>query len=935
MKMKANAVKYGKRSLIWLLIAVMLMGTLAACDPGELPEDTSADEATTTKPTETDPVDTDPVDTDESHSLTAVAATEATCTEDGNIAYWTCSHCEKLFGDAEGTTEVTVESIVVPAKGHTEEIIPAVEPTYDTVGASEGKKCSVCGEITLKPVEIPVKEDNWYSVTFVVPDVEGEPKTEKYKVTQGLKLGEDSYPERAGYKCDGWYDKAEGGEKVVFIPEGNTDPVILYARWSLITYHISYAEYKVNNNPSEYTTEQEIILQKPEWSGLVFTHWMDSTGQIVSEVDRNGNTIVKIPKGSTGNIVLTANWKTKQNLVTVYEDERQFVKIENKDDGVYQFVYPLGYIENVILDQVFATQSKSDTDTFELTMTSTETLTKEHAETISNSITESVMKSSQWSDVTEYGETYDINVGFTAGYQGGVENVVKCMVSFSGDIESGKTEDWKHAHSDSGEKEEGTEKNKTLTSHLAYSETISVTEELKIQYGGPDGEYRYVRTGTVHVFAIIVYDANTATYYFETNSYIDNIKGTVLYSPSKKYWDNSKVLDPIPYDIPMDEIVGTVNNGYYVFYDANSGEGKMPMTVFTNGQEYNLPANAFAREGYTFDGWTVEGSNAILNDGATIKDLAQAGKSVVLKAKWKEHSYTVHYDYHDGSGKVEPVLRKYSETYTLPEPTRTGYTFKGWSTNPNATVGEYEGNSEVSVLSAEDEGTVTLYAIWSANTYTIVYLPNDGYGSTQSSSHTYDVEQPLTANGFYRTGWDFLGWSRSPNGHVEFEKDNLSVINLTALSGDIIYLYAQWSIRTAKTYSVTNPIYVNTGIRDVSGVPVCDMSTVFDLGYWGTNNFTIVVRCKAQSDDDKKETATVGVAAASSLELDGLDDMVAVDSKSKDIQGTDNLNFTFTISADKFIGNPYFYIYFKEKNSLIGGASGWTASEIFVEIRIG
>ena len=54
------------------------------------------------------------------HKLTHHALKNATCTEAGNIEYWQCSVCNKLFSDANATTEITdAASLVIPAKGHT------------------------------------------------------------------------------------------------------------------------------------------------------------------------------------------------------------------------------------------------------------------------------------------------------------------------------------------------------------------------------------------------------------------------------------------------------------------------------------------------------------------------------------------------------------------------------------------------------------------------------------------------------------------------------------------------------------------------------------------------------------------------------------------------------------------------------------------------
>ena len=52
------------------------------------------------------------------HSLTKTEAIAPTCTEAGNQAYWTCGTCGKLFADAEGKTEITLDSTVLPALGH-------------------------------------------------------------------------------------------------------------------------------------------------------------------------------------------------------------------------------------------------------------------------------------------------------------------------------------------------------------------------------------------------------------------------------------------------------------------------------------------------------------------------------------------------------------------------------------------------------------------------------------------------------------------------------------------------------------------------------------------------------------------------------------------------------------------------------------------------
>lgn len=54
-----------------------------------------------------------------------------------------------------------------------------------------------------------------------------------------------------------------------------------------------------------------------------------------------------------------------------------------------------------------------------------------------------------------------------------------------------------------------------------------------------------------------------------------------------------------------------------------------------------------------------------------------------------------------------------------------------------------------------------MYASWIPNKYTVTYNANNGTGTTANSTHYYDEAKSLTANGFKRTGYTFLGWSTS------------------------------------------------------------------------------------------------------------------------------------------------------------------------------
>ena len=80
------------------------------------------------------------------HSLTKTDAKEPTCTEDGNNAYYTCSACGKIFKDAEGTQETTVENEILAASGHKMSKNDAKTATCTEDGNNEYYSCSACGK---------------------------------------------------------------------------------------------------------------------------------------------------------------------------------------------------------------------------------------------------------------------------------------------------------------------------------------------------------------------------------------------------------------------------------------------------------------------------------------------------------------------------------------------------------------------------------------------------------------------------------------------------------------------------------------------------------------------------------------------------------------------------------------------------------------------
>ncbi len=78
------------------------------------------------------------------HTLTKTPKVNATCTQNGNIEYYTCSVCSKLFSDANGTHEISIGDTVISAQGHRPEVVPGTPATCTQSGKTDGSRCSVC-----------------------------------------------------------------------------------------------------------------------------------------------------------------------------------------------------------------------------------------------------------------------------------------------------------------------------------------------------------------------------------------------------------------------------------------------------------------------------------------------------------------------------------------------------------------------------------------------------------------------------------------------------------------------------------------------------------------------------------------------------------------------------------------------------------------------
>ena len=194
-----------------------------------------------------------------------------------------------------------------------------------------------------------------------------------------------------------------------------------------------------------------------------------------------------------------------------------------------------------------------------------------------------------------------------------------------------------------------------------------------------------------------------------------------------KGWDKE-----IPETMPADNITVKAQweiNQYTITFDTNGGSEIVPITQ-DYGTEITAPDNP-TRKGYTFKGWDREIPKTMPAENMTVK------------AQWEINQYTIAFDTNGGS-EIAPITQDYGTAITAPaDPTRKGYTFKGW-------------DKEIPETMPADN--ITVKAQWEINQYTIAFDTN---GGSEIAPITQDYGTEITApDNPTRKGYTFKGWDR-------------------------------------------------------------------------------------------------------------------------------------------------------------------------------
>ena len=220
-----------------------------------------------------------------------------------------------------------------------------------------------------------------------------------------------------------------------------------------------------------------------------------------------------------------------------------------------------------------------------------------------------------------------------------------------------------------------------------------------------------------------------------------------------------------------------------------------------------LSAPKGSKKGYKFVGWYTKKTG-----GKKVTKIAKGSKGdIKLYARFQANTYKISFKANGGTSTMPAQKISYNKKVKLNANKfkRTGYTFTGWNTKANGKGKTYKNKASIKNLASS--GTVTLYAMWKANTYKVAFNANGGKGKMSPQSFTYGKSAKLNANKFSRVGYKFIGWNTKANGTGTTYKNNASVKNVAAAGS--VTLYAIWQSTSSPMPTTSTTPLPNSSIK--------------------------------------------------------------------------------------------------------------------------
>ena len=470
------------------------------------------------------------------------------------------------------------------------------------------------------------KAKSKFIVTF---DYQNGTKSTTKEVTNTEKYGTLPTAVKTGYYFVGWYlgNQKITSESIVDL----TSNVTLKAKYNIINYSINYnLDGGSTTNPSTYTVESnDIILSDAQKDGVEFVGWTGSNGDTP---EKN----VTIPKGSTGNKEYNANYSAHSEV------DYKVIHKQKQLDGSY----------NTVLEETFSapygTKVKPTVKTYE---------------GFNSPEPQEITVKQDGSSEVEYKyerKEYKFTINDS-------EDVISSLPSGNYPYETEITL--------TAKEKEGYDFTSWSNGETTNPVTITLTENTTI---------RPKYTAKTYV---VEFNANTGTGEMASQTFTYDEEKALNKNTFTKLgnkfigWNTKADGTGTPY---LDEAIvnnlatsGTVTlyaqfivETYTISFNTDGGEELFSIER-TYGEAYgDLPEAV--KPGYTFTGWYL-GEEKI--ESTTIVDVTS---DTTLKARYNINNYNITYNL-DGGSASNPSTYTVEDTITLNNPTKTGYTFSGWT----------------------------------------------------------------------------------------------------------------------------------------------------------------------------------------------------------------------------------------------------------------
>ena len=256
------------------------------------------------------------------------------------------------------------------------------------------------------------------------------------------------------------------------------------------------------------------------------------------------------------------------------------------------------------------------------------------------------------------------------------------------------------------------------------------------------------------------------------------------------------------YNVSFESFGGTQFDSFMCDYNA-----------YINLGSYYNPA----KDGCNFVGWFLD-----MELTTPLENYRMPAEDIVLYAKYEPKRNSISF-ISNGGTNVDTIIQDAGTDVTAPaDPTRFGYTFKGWFTEPSL-INQY-------TFSTMPNSGIVLYAKWEIINYTVVYHANSGVNPS-SNPTTVNVQNNKRAIRLLPaslTNYDFVGWYLTPDfkAGTKIYNDELPALTQEILDeyyvDGVLHLYAKYKLHDYKITYVcygginTNPSTANIESEEIT-----------------------------------------------------------------------------------------------------------------------